>query len=266
MIFEFDSEGFLTDRRSALEAGIESGYRELFARARQINHDCHELLFNADIRNRNRQHLLVAPLFTRALEHYQGTLILLGTGLIAPARVLLRATVESVFVTRAVARHEKALEDFINADLLWRRRMIKRAQQHDHANLEHLRQGITPTLVESLEREIKRSGAKELKVEDWSKLAGMHEWYTTHYVLLSQATHTSVRELESYLSFDKARDIQGLVYAPSVEEIALLVLTAAHCILLGAAAFAETFELNFQAKGNEHVKSVEAAFRSLNEE
>jgi len=265
MSFEFDSDGFLTDRRGVLEADINKVHGALFARARQINRDCHKLLFAADIRNRDVQHLLIAPLFVRALEHYQATLILLGMGLIAPARVLLRATVEAVFTTRAVAADEKTLGAFINADLLQRRKMIKKAQQHDHINLEELREAITPELVEGLEEQIKASGAKAFTAEELSKLAGMHEWYTTHYALLSKATHTNVRELESYLSFDEAGEVRSLTYAPSLEEIPLLILTAAQCILLGAAAFAGTFGLDFQAKGNEHVKFVEAGFRALNE-
>lgn len=186
-------------------------------------------------------------------------------GLIAPARVLLRATVESVFTTRAVARDEKVLRAFINADLLQRRKMIKIAQQHDHTNLEELREAITPELIDRLEEQIKTSGAKRLSAEELSRLAGMHEWYTTHYALLSKATHTSVRELESYLCLDQAGEVRSLTYAPSMEDIPLLVLTAAHCILLGAAAFAGTFELDFQAKGSEHVKFIEATFQSLNE-
>jgi hypothetical protein len=266
MIFDFDSDGFLTDRRRELEAGIERSHRDLFSRARQINHDCHELLFAADIRNRDARHLLVAPLFGRALEHYQAALILLGMGLIAPARVLLRAIVEATFTTRAVALHEEALKAFINADLVWRRKMIKKAQRCDHTNLEDLRQAITPALVEKLEEQIKSSGTKQLTAEDLSKFADMHEWYTTHYALLSKATHTNVQDLESYLSVDDAGEVRGFIYAPSMEEIPLLVLTAAHCILLGAAAFAGTFELDFQAKGSEHIKFVETAFRSLNEQ
>lgn len=144
--------------------------------------------------------------------------------------------------------------------------MIEKAQRNNQPNLEELRQAITPSFVESLDKQIEDSGAKQLKVEDLSKLAGMHEWYTTHYALLSKATHTSVRDLESYLSIDEAGEVRGLIYAPSMEEIPLLVLTATHGILLGAAAFAGTFELDFRAKGNEHVEFVEAGFRALNKE
>ena len=264
MIFEFDTNGFLTNRRCALEAGINKAHAALFERTRQINRDCHELLYAADIRSRDVQHLLVAPLFARALEHYQAALILLGMALIAPAKVVLRATLESVFTTRAVAADEKALRAFINADLLQRLKMMNKAKQHDYTNLEELREAITPELIESLKEQIETSGAKPLKVEDKSKLAGMHDWYITTYTLLSNATHTNVRELEPYLSLDEAGEVRNLTYAPSNEEIHYLVLTAAHCILLGADAFAGTFELDFEAKWNQHINFVDAGFRSLN--
>src|SRR5690349_4902197 len=103
MVFEFDSDGFLTDRSNELEAGVHASYGSLFAGVRQINHDCHALLFSADVRNRDCQAIIIATLFMRALEHYQATIILLGRGLIAAARGTLRALVETTFKMRAIA-------------------------------------------------------------------------------------------------------------------------------------------------------------------
>lgn len=266
MIFDFDNDGFLTNRRSALEAGIERGHSDLFARARQINRDCHELLFAADIRNREVQHLLVAPLFARALEHYQATLILLGIGLVAPSKVALRATIESVFTLRAVVANDESLNAFITADLIQRLKMINRAQKFDHPNFEELREAITPELVDTVKEQIRLFGAKYRTVEELSKLAGMHDWYTTQYALLSEATHSTVRDLESYLSLNEAREVQGLIYAPSMDQVPFLLLTAAHGILIGADVFVETFELDFQVKGREHIKFIDAAFRTLSDE
>lgn len=266
MTLEFDSDGFLTDRRGELEASVDRTYGEFLALARQLNRDCHDLLFDADIRNRDVQHPLVALLFLRALEHYQATLILLRMGLIAPAKVVLRATIECVFTIRAVASDKEALRDFINADLLQRLKMIKTACQHDHTNLEELRGAITPELVKSLEEQIKTSGIRRVSVEELSKLARMHEWYTTHYASLSKATHTNVRELEPYLLVDEAGECQSISYVPLVTEIRRLVLTAAHCILLGAGAFAGTFKLDFRDKGNKYDKLIESGFQKLNGE
>ncbi len=185
MTFKFDSDGFLTDRRGTLEAGINRAHGCLLARARQINRDCHELLFGADIRNRDVQGVLVATLFMRALEHYQATFILLGTGLIAPAKVALRATLESVFTTRAVAADKDALRAFINDDLLQRRKLIRKAQQHDHTNLDELREALTDDVIKTLEQQIEAWGVKPLTTKCLSKLAGMHDWYITSYALLN---------------------------------------------------------------------------------
>jgi hypothetical protein len=265
-LFEFDSDGFLTDRRRILESAINGAHDRLFKRARQINRDCHELLFAAAIHNRDPKDMLCATLFARVLEHYQATLILLGTSLIAPAKVALRATIESVFATRAVAIDKEAWRAFITDDLFQRRKLIRRARQHDHINLEGLRKAITPDLVESLEQQIRDSGAKPLKTEELSKMAGMHDWYTTHYALLSKATHTNVRELEDYLSLDESEEFLELRYAPSMEEIPHLILIAAHVILVAADAAAGVFEIDFQAKMQDHLAFIEAGIGTLNRE
>jgi Family of unknown function (DUF5677) len=262
--FEFDADGFLTDRRCTLESNIGRAHGRFFTRARQINRDCHELLFAAPIHNRDSQEILSATLFTRALEHYQATLILLSTGLVAPAKVTLRALLECVLTTRTVAADPDALRAFINDDLLQRRKLIRRAQQHDHPNLQELRQALSSDVIEGLEQQIEDSGAKSLKTEELSKLADMHDWYTTNYALLSKATHSNVRQLEAYLSLDESGEIRGFTYAPSIEEIPQLVLTAAHCILLAAEALAGTFEIDFGDKISEHRRYVEAGFESLN--
>jgi hypothetical protein len=264
--FEFDSDGFLTDRRGTLESAINRAYDRFLKRARQVNRDCHELIFAAAIHNRDPKDMLCATLFVRVLEHYQATLILLGTGLIGQAKVALRATIESVFATRAVAIDKEAWRAFINDDLFQRRKLIRRARQHDHINLEGLRKAITPDFVESLEQQIRDSGAKPLKTEDLSKLAGMHDWYTTHYALLSKATHTNVRELEDYLSLDESGEFRDLRYAPSMEEILHLILTAAHVVLVAADAAAGVFEIDFQAKMRDHLAFIEAGIATLNAE
>lgn len=266
MAFKFDSDGFLTDRSNQLEADIYESYENLFAGARQINHDCHDLLFSADIHNHDHHAVIVATLFIRALEHYQATIILLGRGVIAAARVTLRALVETTFKIRAIATNPDALDVFINEDLVHRLKLINKARNNAHPNLEETRTAITDGDVKELKQEIQRRGAKSLKTEEWSELSGMHDWYTTNYALLSKAVHTQVRELEAYLKLGESGEIQKLHYAPSMNEIPLLILTAAHCLLIGASAFDKTFEMGFGPKGDEHSKFVAAGFQALDEE
>lgn len=263
MAFEFDSNGFLTHRIDALEKEISSTYEALFERARKINQDCHRLLFSADIRNRDGQAIIISTLFLRALEHYQATIILLGRGLIAGARVSLRVLVETIFKTRAIAINSGAFKEFVKEDLLQRKKLISKAQNNAYPNLEETRQAITPELLKELEQEIRSTDAKALSTEEWSKRAGMHDWYVTNYALLSKAVHTQVRELEAYLKIGKSGEIEQLRYAPSMDEIPLLILTAAHSLLIGASAFDKKFEVGFGPTGDGHNKFIEAQFRTL---
>lgn len=265
-MFKFDSDGFLTPRSSQLEEEIEAAHHHLFARARLINHDCHDLLFSADIRNRDIRAIIVSTLFMRLLEQYQAVFVLLNRGVIAAARAALRALVETTFKMRAVATDGTALQAFIAEDLVARRKLINKARKNDYPNLEETRKAISDELVRELEQEILATGAKALTTEDWSRRAGMHDWYITNYALLSKAVHTQVRDLEAYLRIGESGEIEEFHYAPGMDDIPLLILTAAHCLLIGASAFDGTFELGFGPKGDEHSQIVEAGFRALDEE
>ena len=260
--FEFDEDGFLTERRGRLEVSIRGAREPLFARAHQINRDCHRMVFSADVHNQDPREMLVAVSFIRALEHYQAAILLLSAGLVAPAKVAIRATLEAVFTTRSIARDEATLKAFILNDLLQRRKLIRKAQQHEHTNLLELRGALTEEFVRRLETETQISGVKHQTTEELARLAGMHDWYTTAYAMLSQATHTAVRELECYLSFDADDTVRSVQYAPSFEDISWLLLTAAHCILLGSDAVAETFALRHESRA-EHLRFIEVQFASL---
>ncbi len=263
-MFHFDEDGFLTDRRGELEDGIRKGREALFRRAREINRDCHKLAFTAEPHDQDGREVLVLLAFIRALEHYQAAILMLGTALVAPAKVAIRAALEAVFTARALVVDEAALRAFITDDLIQRRKLIRKAKQHDHANLEKLRAVSTDELVRQLEEQIQEAGAKPLPTERLAELADMHGWYTTVYAMLSKAAHTHVRDLETYLRVDKNGKIRSLEYAPSLEEIPMLLLTAAHCLVLGGEAVSRIFGIAFEAK-DEHLRFIQAQFAVLDQ-
>jgi hypothetical protein len=260
MAFEFDSDGFLTDRSDELEASIDEVFGSLLAPARQINRDCHELIFSADVRKPDKQGQLVATLFLRALEHYQATLILLAKGLVAPAKSALRTLMETVFIVRAVSVDEDTMRAFIIADLAHRKKYANKAKELDPEKYRE----IAGSHIEQLEQKIKITGARAIRVEELSKAAGMHELYRSAYSLLSAAVHSQVGELDKYLKLDGSDEVRELIYGPSMEETPLLTLTAAQWILMAASAVEKTFGIKFEAKVDEHLKLMETRYQALN--
>lgn len=265
-MFEFDSNGFLTPRIYEFEAGLEESYGDFLSRARRINCDCHELLFEADVRNRDLQHLIIVALFLRVLEHYQATIILLSKGLIGPSKSSLRSLLEATFITRNVALGDEATTAYINTDLVERKKQINKALNNDYDNFRELRDEITQEIVSNIDDKIEHHRAKKLSIEEQSKRAGMHDWYTTLYSHLSQSAHTSVRELESYLIRDESGEVQSFRYAPGLKEVPHLTLYTAHLVLLSASAVDQTLEVGFKDRRDEHMKFIDSAFRALNKE
>lgn len=244
-VFEFNDDGFLTERSGFRDSLTRGSKGDLFSHAYQINRDCHRLLFSTKPHNKDGQELLVAAAFIRALEHFQASLLLLRNGLVAPGKVEIRATLEAIFTTRALAVNEGAVEAFIKDDLYQRRKLINKAQSSDDINFEDLKNSVTDEMIKALNNEIKKFGVTHLSTEDLSRLAGMHRWYLTAYTLLSKAVHTHVRDLECYMVSDQEGQIRSFLYAPSIEDIPELLLTASHYILIGGDAVAKTFNLEF---------------------
>jgi hypothetical protein len=83
----FDCDGFLTGRRGELEARIDGAYGRVLAPARQINHDCHKLIFGADVRNHDPQALLVATGSTKRVATAVGE----GAAVVAQIHTVLGA-------------------------------------------------------------------------------------------------------------------------------------------------------------------------------
>lgn len=86
---------------------------------------------------------------------------MLGRGLVAPAKVVFRAALESVFTIRAVACDEGTMKTYVNSDLCRRLKLIRKAKQHEHSSLEELREALSNDgndILNKLNDQIKSSG------------------------------------------------------------------------------------------------------------
>ena len=255
---QFDTDGFLSDAGFELETAIRARYSKEFSLAKVINRDCHTLLFGSDVHNGDPQELLVATLFLRVLEHFQGVISLLELGMVAPARATLRVMLEAVFATRAIVSNENLVNPFIKADLPERLKMMNKARHNDYEALKALRDSLSDEVVDELSADIARMNAKKLSAEELSRAAAMHEWYITMYTLLSAAVHTTVRDLESYLKIGDNDLVRSLTYAPQLDEIGVLAHTASHAVLLGAVSVDTLFKRNFKSKLDAHIAVINA--------
>jgi hypothetical protein len=258
MVEDASLDGFLSAKPLPVEVGIAQDYRDTFALARRVNRECHRLIFGADVRNRDGQAMSMAGLFLRSLQHYQAVVLVLEKGLVASGKVSLRAELEAVFALRMVAASEENFRAYVYDDLTRRRRLMVDAKKHPYPILATLREAISDEDIEEIKQRIRTVGAKQLSTADMSEKAGLHDLYVSVYSLLSRAAHSGVAELNAYLIQGVDGEVRELDYAPSLDEIPSLLLTAADFILLGADAVASRFEIDFGAKRAELSVEIKA--------
>lgn len=239
-------DGFLMENLP-YEAEISRTNGEALNLARRINRECHSLIVNnTDIRNRDGQSMLVAALFLRVLQHFQAGILLLSKGLIASGKVAIRAELEAVFAVRAVAANETNMRAFVNDDLHERLQLIKKAREHhDYPILQRLREAISDADFVQLKERVRLANAtKKVTTAELSKQAELHYLYVSAYRILSRAAHSGVRELEAYLITRPDGEVGEIDYAPELDEVRDMLLTACDFILLGSDAVCRQFEIS----------------------
>ncbi len=227
------------------ERQISSSHDEIFTLAREVNRECHSLIFNeADIRNKDGQGMLAAALFLRVLQHFQAGMLLLSKGMVASGKVAIRAELEAVFALGAVTADEANFRAFVNDDLRERLDLIKKAQKYDYAILKPLRDAVTDEQFAQLSREAQNAGvANKVTTSLLSRQAGLHDLYVSVYSLLSRSVHSGVGAVDAYLIADSNGDVREIEYAPELDEVGDTLLTACDFLLLASDAICHQFEI-----------------------
>lgn len=229
---------------SNVGADVRRAHADAFDLARKINCRCHSLIDSeVKIKNRDGQGLLIAGCFLRALQHYQSAILLLGRGMVAAAKVAIRAELETVFVIGSAAADYANFRAIVNDNIRERFELLKTARKYDYPILHPAREAAD-RLHDELEQKAKEVGATaKLTVSQLSKQAGLHQLYVSVYPLLSRAAHTLVGDIDSYLVVDAEGDVREMRYAPQLDEINGLLVTAVDFILLASDGVCRHFEV-----------------------
>ncbi|PZV37078.1 DUF5677 domain-containing protein [Mesorhizobium kowhaii] len=255
-------DGFLTENLP-FETEVSRTNGMAFNLARRINRECHSLIFNnAEVRNRDGQSMLVAALFLRVLQ-FQAGILLLGKGLVASGKVAIRAELEAVFAVRAIAANEANFRAFVNDDLRERLDLIKKARKYDYPILLRLREAISDEDFAQLKKQVEGAGAtKKVTTAALSEQAELHHLYVSAYSILSRAAHSGVRELDAHLIVGPNGEVQEIDYAPELDGVKDMLLTACDFILLGSDAVCHQFEISSFADMRRELSKVMADMES----
>jgi hypothetical protein len=249
---------FLDETVQQVISDTREQYPWHFEHSFHLNNLAHRVVASVNIKSGNVQQMLLAALEHKALTSFQGVLILIERGLDTEAKCILRTLLEVTFRTVAIAKEPANGLAYIQQDELKRRKFINKysnisTEARNEDNLKDL-EALRPEVA----RKILEQGIKEIKTQDYARLADLLDFYNSAYAVLSESVHVNVGELESSFVKGSSGELKALYYGPRNYELPAIVETACEACYLTLCAVHSVIE-------TPHAKEIEASHKILRE-
>jgi hypothetical protein len=191
------------------------------------------VLGEAEIPRKSKQKVIAAALLGRLVESAQAGVELSRLGLERDAAAMVRISFEHFVMLRGCCADAEFVEEYLNADKLWQRKIMRAAMRQPDLPPEQRER--FRTREHELASEIQSLGLCELRV---AQVAGRFELaaeYDSLFRLASPFVHSSSHALEEYAQRE-GQVLVGLQFGPSERSTDVHVFTLTAHLLRGAGA------------------------------
>ena len=227
-----DKKGFLSNDLENWRKRNNKNFEVYFKLFSDFNDFAQKLAFQLKIHNDNSDELFITCLFIRCLSTYQAIFILLETGMINEAKVLLRTLIEILFQIVAICKNKNFSKEYILQDSINRKKLVRKTMKWQEEVKKSKVELDLNKLLQEVELDIKTKSIKEFKTIDYAKKANLLDYYYTAYALLSSTVHANSRDIESHLLFDTEGIVTSFNWGPTDNGMELLLFTGIETIYI----------------------------------
>ena len=235
-------EGFLSDETAGVVEAVEARYAPWTAILRAVNARAVKVQYDVAIPKEYLPALVAAVCYMRTLTNIEAAVLLMMRGMDAPARIMLRASLESLFKLKAVERDRNVVNAILSGDDLFRRKLLEKYQRIDDPKLKAELDRIGPLKSDTAEK-FKEWGVKPLTVEQMAEKADMTLLYLSTYPVLSDPVHAGIRDLERHVETDNG-EIIALHNEPKIDGLEVLFLMATEFLISALEGFASVLQFD----------------------
>ncbi|MFA5780576.1 MAG: DUF5677 domain-containing protein [Elusimicrobiota bacterium] len=243
-----DEHGFLGKEIEGYKQNIENKFKDIFELAYELNEYAQKIKFKFIIHNKDGQEVIAASLFIRILNGFQGAVILLKYGLTIESVVIVRSTLETLFVLKRICDDREYVRDYVKSDEKKRLKLMNIAHRNPSALFESLRQYATEEIITELKSKITKENIDEIQLETLAVKAGMRDYYDGVYRILSGISHPTPRAIEKYAVVDENRDVKSFNCGPMEDNLSETLITVIGLLNLALESVLKLFKLNEEEK------------------
>jgi Family of unknown function (DUF5677) len=241
----FNEEGFLSVDLAEWSIGVGEQLRVWFDMADGLNRDAMRLLLVVQPPSVSVRQLVALQLYRRALQSFQGSILLARRGMIADTLSLGRACTETSIAIGAVANDAGFIAQLIEAqdNHLF---TYSNALLNDPDSLAFFSQeqvnNINQTVDEIRARYQPRTPAG-ISWEQAARTAGMTDLYITTYRLTSgDAVHVTLSAMDRHLEPNDQGAVGTLTFRPETRQLAHALSIASNSLLHAIEAMLRIFQ------------------------
>jgi hypothetical protein len=240
----FNDEGFLTLDLVEWMATTRVQFKEWFDLVDSFNRGAIKILLAIKPSLSKNQELVAASLYRRAIQSFEGAVLMTERGMIADARSLVRSCAETAIAIWGVAIDEKFVDALIEAHQSHRLRHAN-ALLKDPESCQELKPEQVSNLqqvVAEVTRQYQPPRPQSIIWDQVAKRAKIVALYDTIYRMTSgDAAHATVLALDRHVEPDGRGKIGQLTFRPETRDLAQTLSFATNALLHAMVAIARVF-------------------------
>lgn len=236
----FHDVGFLaTSDLEGWRKQVREEFGAAFAIADRTNHMAMRMLWDMPTEKLSEDHVFAVMSFARAVQSFQGAILMAERGAIPEARALTRLCAEAVLMVAGLCKLE-GIPDLLRADNAKHRKVVSNSilEANHGAPAEALKRYRDEI------QDVKDEFGDKPKSIDWSDIArrtGLANLYTLAYRYPSgDGAHITMQSLSRHATQDADGFLTGFVYHPSKTDL-LQTLTAANTAMVAVITLARNY-------------------------
>jgi hypothetical protein len=213
----FHQRGFLASDITDAISKIRQEYAEWFRFLDELNADSMAILWAFKPKSDNEQHLVAAVLFCRAVQSYQGAIMMAERGMITEARTLVRNCAETAFALGAIALDRSFLGELIDGHFKHTANLARAYLEEQDLFTRLTAQNVLALKqqIADIEAEYPEESPKGINWKSVAKRVGMTILYNTVYRdTSSDAAHVTLDALNRHIIADEEENIKSLKFGP----------------------------------------------------
>jgi len=187
------ANGFLSDVVRTLRGEVHQQNPKWVELMYSVNRLAVDLLHELEITPQKTNQIVGSVLYARTLQSAQAAVLLLEHGMPTQARTVLRSALETLFPLSAIVKDASKADDLIASHDADRRTLADRMKRWKDPELR-----ASVPLTDAELDAIVKNPAKATNIFEYAKFAGMEDWYSTLYTILSFAAHSKISDLDKH--------------------------------------------------------------------